>query len=408
MLLLAEPANAADDRVQPGALLKPNIRLSHPLADGGMGCVWVAEHLGLGAPVAVKFLHGALARNPEAVSRFRREAASAARIRSPHVVQILDYDVTSSGVPYIVMELLEGETLGARLARRGRLGCEETLSLVKQVARALARAHELGIVHRDIKPENIFLVRDDEEPFAKILDFGVAKDLTVSGSMSSGAVVGTPQFMAPEQMAGMDVGAGADVWALGVVAYACITGRLPFASETFYGMAAAIEKGVQLLPISHFDADVPPSIDAWLVQALEPDPRRRFANARAMLEAIERMTHRPLSDFRMRSAPPRPEPAGRTLPPTVRIDKRRLSRRVRRVAGLLAQVLLATFFGLLFVTGIGLRARMVAMSSPSLVVGASDIGRTFRPVTGSGQHAPAAAPTEDAERVPGVSMIESP
>ena len=174
---------------QPGqhVVLAGKYRLIRQLGKGGMGSVWYAEHLALESPVAIKLIDPEIANNPEALSRFFREAKAAASLRSPHVVQILDHGVDGD-TPYIAMEVLEGESLATRLDRTKRLSPAETSRIVTQVARALARAHEASIVHRDLKPENVFLVRNDEEEIAKVLDFGIAKSTSnVLASSASGS-----------------------------------------------------------------------------------------------------------------------------------------------------------------------------------------------------------------------------
>src|SRR5262249_22596563 len=155
-------------------ILAGKYRLIRELGKGGMGSVWMAEHLTLKSPVAVKLIDPEIATNPDAVARFLREARAAAALRSPHVVQILDYGADGAA-PYIAMELLEGESLGQRLLRLGRLSPAETSRIMTHVARAIGRAHDAGIVHRDLKPENVFVVKNDEEEIAKVLDFGIAK-----------------------------------------------------------------------------------------------------------------------------------------------------------------------------------------------------------------------------------------
>jgi serine/threonine-protein kinase len=270
--------------------LGSQLRLFRALGSGGMGSIWLAEHLGLHMPVAVKFLREQLLACEGAVARMRREAAAAARIRSPHVVQIFDLQVTSEGIPYIVMELLEGESLEDHLAWRGHLTLDETAAIVRQVGAALTKAHDLGIVHRDIKPENVFLLDGEREIFVKVLDFGVALDLSDrSGARLTidGALVGTPSFMSPEQMIGCEVvGPAADVWALGVVAYRCLTQTLPYSGDSVAAIAIAVDRGPPE-PASKYVPDLPPSVDEWLLRMLEPRPERRFRDARAMLEAFE-------------------------------------------------------------------------------------------------------------------------
>ncbi|XXY52893.1 serine/threonine-protein kinase [Sorangium sp. So ce269] len=266
-----------------------HLRLIRTLGQGGMGSVWLAEHTALKTQVAVKFLRDMYVDHPLAVVRLRREAEAAARIQSPHVVRVFDLGFADQGVPYIVMEHLEGETLQDLVERRRRLSLEETVSIVRQIGAALARAHEAGIVHRDIKPENIFLVEGEREPFVKVLDFGIAKNTVEEAERLTvtGAIMGTPHFMSPEQMAGgAKVGPHSDLWALGVVAYFCLTGKIPFGGATIAAVAVAIDRGSPTPP-SRLVPGVPPAVDAWVLSLLEPDPARRAQSARAVLEALD-------------------------------------------------------------------------------------------------------------------------
>jgi serine/threonine-protein kinase len=161
----------------PGMSVTPNVRLVRPLGRGGMGSVWLAEHLALDTRVAVKFISPDVPKSllPALLERFQREAKAAAKIRSPHVVEIKDLGAMPGGGPFIVMELLEGESLGDRLERIGTMSPPETATLVAQVAKALGAAHALGVLHRDIKPDNIFLMMAHDELLVKVLDFGIAK-----------------------------------------------------------------------------------------------------------------------------------------------------------------------------------------------------------------------------------------
>ncbi|WP_437304020.1 serine/threonine-protein kinase [Sorangium sp. So ce388] len=265
------------------------LRLVRALGQGGMGSVWLAEHTALKTQVAVKFLRDMYVDHPLAVVRLRREAEAAARIQSPHVVRVFDLGFADQGVPYIVMEHLEGETLQDLVERRRGLSLDETVSIVRQIGAALARAHEAGIVHRDIKPENIFLVEGEREPFVKVLDFGIAKNTVEEAEplTVTGAIMGTPHFMSPEQMAGgAKVGPHSDLWALGVVAYFCLTGKIPFGGATIAAVAVAIDRGPPPPP-SRLVPSVPPAVDAWVLSLLEPDPARRAQSARAVLEALD-------------------------------------------------------------------------------------------------------------------------
>ena len=248
-----------------------------------MGSVWLAQHLTLRSPVAIKLIDPTIATNTEALSRFLREAQAAASLRSPHVVQILDHGV-DEGVPFIVMELLDGESLAARLERQRRLSPHDTAHLLTQVGRAMTKAHDAGIVHRDLKPDNIFIVRNDEEEIAKVLDFGVAKSHThgvgaVSSATRTGSVLGTPYYMSPEQAEGSKlVDHRTDIWAMGVIAWECLLGARPFEAETLGGLLLAI--CAREMPSPSRVGAVPAGFDAWFARACSRDLNHRFATAK--------------------------------------------------------------------------------------------------------------------------------
>lgn len=271
----------------PGTIVADRFRLERELGQGGMGVVWLARHLGLDVPCAIKFIIAQAAQSPELRDRFEREARAAAHIKSSNVVQILDYGVWQD-TPYIAMEYLDGEDLGSRLARRGRLEARETATMIGQVARALGKAHAMGIIHRDIKPSNIFLVRDEEGEIVKVVDFGIAKShsLAISqGHTRTGALIGTPSYMSPEQVQGnKTVDFHADLWALGVVAFQCLTGKLPFASDGFGDLVMNIIANP--LPVPSSIAPVPPGFDAWWARAAERDPAKRFQSAKELAETL--------------------------------------------------------------------------------------------------------------------------
>ncbi len=267
----------------PDTMVTPNVRLVRPLGHGGMGSVWVADHLGLSTQVAVKFISGRLLREePGVVERFKREAAAAARIKSPHVVQVFDHGLMTDHRPFMVMELLEGESLGDRGARLGRLSLGETVEITTQVCKALSAAHEQQIVHRDIKPDNIFLTTCAGEMLVKVLDFGIAKQTSLPNyDQLTGAktLVGTPEYMSPEQVvSARHVTAQADLWALAVVVYQALTGGMPFAGETVGGLIVAITNS-QFNSPSTWISNLPSSVDAWFERAFAPNPADRFASA---------------------------------------------------------------------------------------------------------------------------------
>ena len=279
------------DWVLPGAMLAGKYMLERKLGQGGMGAVWRAEHVHLRSPVAIKLIDDRIVQHPEALARFMREAQAAAALRSPHVVQILDYGA-DRGVPYIAMELLEGESLAARLARVGRLPPSQVAHVITDVARAITRAHELSIVHRDLKPDNIFIVQNDEVEVTKVLDFGIAKATqglgTVSSETRTGAILGTPHYMSPEQAEGTRlVDHRTDLWALGVIAFECLLGRRPFESEALGSLLLAICS--RPLPVPSACGSELAGFDAWFKRACARDLGERFQSARELAGELRRV-----------------------------------------------------------------------------------------------------------------------
>ncbi|HEY6728609.1 MAG TPA: protein kinase [Polyangiaceae bacterium] len=279
----------------PKELVAGKYRLTRLLGRGGMGSVWEGVHNTLGTRVACKFIEAEYADSDEARSRFENEARAAASLRSKHVVEVYDHGVTGDGRPYIVMEFLQGEPLDKRLERSGRLTVAEAASVITHVARALAKAHSGGIVHRDLKPENIFLVWDDEdsEDIAKVVDFGIAKftdkSAGISSSTRTGSVLGTPYYMSPEQARGLrTVDYRSDLWSLGVITFRCVTGRLPFEGEALGDLLVKLCTAPVPAP-SQFLPGLPPAFDAWMARALSRDPDARFADARAMAQALSQV-----------------------------------------------------------------------------------------------------------------------
>jgi serine/threonine-protein kinase len=259
-----------------------------------MGSVFSAEHTALGSRAAVKVIDPELllkAAHEEATElqvRFLREAQAAASLNSAHVVRVLDYGI-ERGSPYIAMELLEGETLADFMERQRVLTPAQTLQILSDVAKAVSKGHEAGIIHRDLKPENIFLARVDDAVVAKVLDFGIAKMARSplnDGTRTTrrGELLGTPCYMSPEQMTGREIDGQADIWALSVIAFECLTGRLPFDAENVGALAVQICTHDRPLP-SHF-ARVPSAFDAWWMRASQRDVAVRFASLRQAIEAL--------------------------------------------------------------------------------------------------------------------------
>jgi serine/threonine protein kinase len=275
--------------VTAGLVLDGKYRLISELGEGGMGTVWRAEDLRLDAPVAVKLMHAHAASSPEARARFVREAKATANLRSPHVVQVFDSGVDeATHSPYLVMELLEGESLRDRLARVGPMPAREVSRIVTHVARALVRAHEASIVHRDLKPANIFLVRNADSELAKVLDFGVAKwaaQPLLGLATQTGTFLGTPYYMSLEQIAcSKDIDYRSDLWSLAVIAVECMTGRLPFAADNLPALALQIAQN-RATPPSRL-GPVPDGFDAWFERATAAHPADRFASAAEQAQAL--------------------------------------------------------------------------------------------------------------------------
>ncbi len=278
-----------------GLVLAKRYRLVEELGRGGMGSVWRAVDLELDAPAAVKLIEPELVQSSEAVARFKREAKAAAAIRSTHVVQIFGYGV-DNGIPYIAMELLKGESLAQRLERVHKLSPADTAYILGQVARALGLAHKHGIIHRDMKPDNVFLVREDDAEVCKVLDFGIARHpggLDDSGGLKTktGAVLGTPYYMSPEQATAKPVDHLTDIWSYGVIAAECITGKRPFESDSVGGLFSAICMEPIVAP-SQLDP-VPAGFDAWFAKAAARDKSARFQTIKEAAERLELVCGRP-------------------------------------------------------------------------------------------------------------------
>jgi eukaryotic-like serine/threonine-protein kinase len=286
------PGRSVAQDVAPQGLVAGKYRLTTLIGRGGMGSVWEGTHATLGTRVAVKFIESEYAESPEARNRFENEARAAARLRSKHVVEVYDHGVTDDGHPFIVMEYLRGEPLDRRLDRVGRIPARETARMLMQVCRALSKAHAAGIVHRDLKPENVFLVWDEEDgaDVVKVVDFGIAKftdqQLGNSSATRTGSVLGTPYYMSPEQARGLrSVDHRSDLWSVGVIAYRCIVGQLPFDGEAVGDLLVKLCTAPLPVP-SRIAPDVPPGFDAWFEKALCREPEGRFANASELAESL--------------------------------------------------------------------------------------------------------------------------
>jgi serine/threonine-protein kinase len=287
------PSGSTSPLAFPGAILVGRYRLEEVVGYGGMGSVWRAVHMGLGENVAVKLVSANFVRSQEALRRFDTEAKAAARIRSRHVPQVFDNGVLEDGTPFLVMELLQGESLAARIHRLGPIPIIEAATILDQCCRALARAHSLGIVHRDIKPENIFLAHsvDDDGYVVKVLDFGIAKVTTAltddgRSSTRTGTLLGTPLYMSPEQARGLrGIDARTDIYSLGLVTYTMLTGRLPFSGVTLGDLLLQI--CAEPLPaLRALAPNLPPPVEDWFQKACARLPEERFPTAQTLAEGL--------------------------------------------------------------------------------------------------------------------------
>jgi serine/threonine-protein kinase len=320
-------------KLKPGVLITPKVRLVARVGEGAMGEVWRAEHTTLETQVAVKVIPEDPTENREEIlERFQREATITAQIKSPHVVQIHDYGITDDGIPYIVMELLEGEDLAMRVERERTLSLRDTGEILSQLAKVLGKAHKLGIVHRDVKPENIFLASSEDGIFVKVFDFGVAKRRATPRARrltETGRIVGTPEFMSPEQLRdSQTVNLQADLWAMAAVAYNALTGALPFDGATIGELCVSVLEG-KYAPVSSLRDDLPVETDLWFAQAFHRDAGQRFASAKEMAQAFLRLGPRfdiadelsesgtfdlvHLTEVKGKPSPPRPPPPPRRI-----------------------------------------------------------------------------------------------
>ena len=279
------------NEVHEGQILAGKFRIERVLGQGGMGVVVAAMHLQLDERVALKFLLPDALSNPEAVERFAREARAAVKIKSEHVARVSDVGTLESGSPYMVMEYLQGEDLASWVHRNGAMPIPEAIEFLLQACEAIAEAHALGIVHRDLKPANLFVTRRaDGSPCIKVLDFGISK-LTVPGAPELGmtrtsTVMGSPLYMSPEQMSSTrNVDMRTDIWALGVILYESLTGRVPFEAETMPQLCGMILQDPPR-PLRNLRPDVPDALQWAIFHCLEKQRDHRFSNVAELAAAL--------------------------------------------------------------------------------------------------------------------------
>jgi serine/threonine protein kinase len=260
------------------------------LGRGGMAEVYAAEHLHLHHTVAIKFLSPRADFNPQMVTRFLQEARATVRLSSEHVARVLDLGTLDSGLPYIVMERLEGQDFSRLIETRGRFSVTETVASIVQACEALAEAHAMGVVHRDLKPSNLFLTqRPDDRWFVKVLDFGIAKiheECGGQGITTTNDVFGTPSYMSPEQIRSAKlVDARTDIWSLGLILAECLTGKAVYTAPTKFGILTAIV--ADPVPSLHLEeVGAPPELEKVIVRCLQKDPADRYQNVAELAQAL--------------------------------------------------------------------------------------------------------------------------
>jgi serine/threonine protein kinase len=340
--------------VQPGDTISDRYRLLRLIDVGGMGEVWAARNELTHRNFAIKFLLPSLTSRPDALERFIREAETAGRLQHPSIVDVYDVAQTECGRPFIVMELLTGETLESRLEREGRLSDLRASAFMAQIAQALELAHDAGVVHRDLSSANIFLARNPEggEPIPKILDFGVSKtvgpaaqDRTVTGN---GAILGCPEYMSPEQARGAEtVDSRTDIWTIGVVLYQCLTGTVPFCAGNYNAMMVSILTRLHR-PLLEVAPWVDPELALVVERCLIKDREQRIQTAHELAVRLGVFAHRLAGELSVAGVAPRrratdridreddrfgqPEASAVALPPHRHVARWLLSLRPRRTS----------------------------------------------------------------------------
>lgn len=311
----AELVPTKDPRI--GTTLAGRYEITDMIAEGGMGTVYLSRHRIIDRPCAIKIMRASLVRNKIVRERFRREAKATQKLAHPNIIEILDHGDTTEGLPFMVMEYLEGETL-AHAIRRGSLPLDQVFSAAIQITRALARAHDFDVVHRDLKPDNIFLCKTaGASPLVKLLDFGIARSLHDERLTHVGDVFGTPQYMAPERITSIDAGPLADLYALGVIIFEMTVGRLPFIADDI-GRLFAMHMKDAVPSLQSLQPAAPEALDTLVRSLMAKAPAARPVDA-----------HRVLSDLVAICSqqgipiPPDPQtsatledPPPKTLPPT--------------------------------------------------------------------------------------------
>ncbi len=284
-------APSDDGELAVGDVLDNRYRIEAVIGTGGMGRVYRAEHTGIGRPVAIKVLHAELS-SREASERFKREAKASGRLDHPNIVAVSDFGVVERGPCYLVMEALEGESLGARLERERRIPWAQAVSIVRELLQGLRHAHDRGVVHRDIKPDNVFLASKEGEVVVKILDFGIAKLYAGSpddpASTRAGLTVGTPAYLSPEQAVGGEIKPASDLYSTSIVLFEMITGRTPFEDPDPLAMLGAhVSRPPPRMTEVAPGLELPGGLEEIVQRGLAKSSSERFASAADYLAALD-------------------------------------------------------------------------------------------------------------------------
>jgi serine/threonine-protein kinase len=296
------PATSAPPKIVelvPGQIVSGRYKIRRRIGQGGMGAVYAAEHVEFGRHVALKVLAPELSQQQDMLTRFRGEARAASQIGHPGIIDVFDFGTTEDGCVFFAMELLEGEDVAQVLARERRIGVARASRIIAETAAAVGAAHGKGIVHRDLKPENIFLVKRNGKESVKVLDFGVAKATDPfigpqQGVTGRGTVVGTPEYMSPEQASGNPVDARSDVYSLGCILYEMFVGKPPFVGKNFVTVLMKHIGQPPVPPREHDPpADIPPALEKVIMKALAKDPTQRYASMEEMARSVVQASAEP-------------------------------------------------------------------------------------------------------------------